>query len=77
MNLVITGRHLEITDALRQHIEDKINKANKYSNKIIEANVKLVVEKYRHTAEINIQLNRMVLVQKRKQRTCIPLSIGL
>ncbi len=64
MNIVITGRHFEITDALRQHINDKINKANKYSHKIIEASVKLGIEKYRHLAEINMQINGALLSAK-------------
>lgn len=64
MNLSITGRHLEITSALRDHIKDKTNKANKYSHKIIETNVILGVEKYRHTAEINVQLNGAMLSAK-------------
>jgi len=56
-NLSITGRHLEVTPALRQRIEEKISKLHKYSHHIIEANVILSVEKYRHVAEIILQLN--------------------
>jgi putative sigma-54 modulation protein len=64
MNLSITGRHLEITAALRNHIKDKIGKLSKHSHKIIEADVILEVEKYRHAAEIIMQLNGTTLSAK-------------
>ena len=64
MNLSITGRHLEITAALRNHVKNKINKADKYSYKIIETSVILGVEKYRHTAEINMRINGATLSAK-------------
>ena len=52
MEVVIKGRHLEITDALRSHIEHKISKIERYINKITEVDIILSVEKYRHMAEI-------------------------
>ncbi len=42
----------------------KISKANKLSHKIIEANVRLGVEKYRHTAEINLRIDGITLSAK-------------
>ncbi|MBI1824328.1 MAG: ribosome-associated translation inhibitor RaiA [Nitrospirae bacterium] len=61
MKIQITGRHLEITPTLKEYIEAKLHKIEKYSFNIIEAQVILEVEKYRHHAEITVVLDGMVL----------------
>lgn len=61
MKIQITGRHLEITPTLKEYIESRLHKIEKYSFKIIEAQVILEVEKYRHQAEITVVLDGMVL----------------
>ena len=54
MQLMITGRHVDITDPLRSHIEKKLEKIRKHFDRIIEVRVVLSVEKYRQFAEITI-----------------------
>ena len=39
MNIIITGRHLEITPAIRQYAEDKAGKLTKYYDLIQEIEV--------------------------------------
>lgn len=43
MDIRIIGKHIEITDAIREKIEDKISKFSKYYNNI--SNVEVIVEK--------------------------------
>jgi putative sigma-54 modulation protein len=57
MQINITGRHLEITNALREYVTTKIEKLGKYLH-IVEAHIILSVEKYRHTAEVTLQAKR-------------------
>jgi len=57
MNLAITGRHLEITEAMRNRIQDKLLKLDRFHSKITEANVILSMERYQHVAEILLQVN--------------------
>ncbi|MCX7913385.1 MAG: ribosome-associated translation inhibitor RaiA [Thermodesulfovibrionales bacterium] len=57
MNIIINGRHLEITPALKKYAEDKIGKFDKYLNNITEAIVTLTIEKYRHKAEVLLKVN--------------------
>lgn len=57
MNIIINGRHLEITPALRSYAEEKIGKFDKYVANITEAVVTLSVEKYRHKAEVLLKVN--------------------
>jgi putative sigma-54 modulation protein len=57
MQITVTGRHFEITDALRQRIENKIHKLDRYLDGITDVHVVLSVEKHRHIAEIILQAN--------------------
>ncbi len=54
MQLLITGRHVDITEPLRSHIEKKMQKIKEYFDQLIEVRVVLSVEKYRQFAEITI-----------------------
>ena len=54
MNVVITGRHFDVTEGMKAHVNDKITKLDKFSQKIVEAHIILEVEKFRHIAEITV-----------------------
>lgn len=45
MKIVIHGKNIEVTDALRQYIEEKLGRAEKFSRHILEMNVELCVAK--------------------------------
>lgn len=51
MQVAITFRHMEASDAVRSHIDTKLEHIQKYLLKPIEVHVTLSVEKFRHTAE--------------------------
>jgi putative sigma-54 modulation protein len=57
MNLNLTGRHLEITPAIRQHVSDKIAKIKGHFEGVMEVNVVLSVEKLRQKAEGSVHLS--------------------
>ena len=57
MNIIVNGRHLEITAALRNYAVEKISKFEKFLSNISEAVVTLSVEKYRHKAEVMLKVN--------------------
>jgi len=61
MNIIVTGRHLEVTSALRDYAEGKVKKFEKYISPISEALVTLSVEKYRHKAEILLKANGVLI----------------
>ena len=56
MNTAITGRHMEMTDALRAYIENGLRKLESHFDKVLDADVVLTVEKHRHIAEIVTQV---------------------
>lgn len=52
MNITVTGRHLNVSDSLRDYAEKKIKKLERYFNQLIDAHVILTVEKLDHISEV-------------------------
>jgi len=62
MNIIVTGKHLGLTPALKGYAEEKIRKFERYFSNITEAVVTLSVEKkYRHKAEVLLKANGMLI----------------
>ncbi len=61
MNIHITGRQIEVTEALKQAAGDRLSRLEKYLDGDAEAHVILAVEKRRHRAEIVIRDRRATL----------------
>ena len=57
MRIEISGRHMEITDALRSHVENGLKKIRTHFDKVIDVSVVLAVEKHRHLAEVTLHAN--------------------
>lgn len=57
MNLNLSGHHLEITPAIREHVLSKISKVKRHFDNVIDVNVILSVEKLRQKAEANVHLS--------------------
>ena len=54
MNVEYTGRHFEITPAIKKNVETGLHKIKKILGGVFEASVILALEKHRHKAEITI-----------------------
>jgi putative sigma-54 modulation protein len=59
MQVMVTFRHVEPTEGLRQHAEEKVQRVHKYLRRPIEAHVTLTVEKQRHIAEVQVSANHL------------------
>ena len=59
MQVMVTFRHVEPTDGLRQYAEEKVQRVHKFLRRPIEAHVILSVEKTRHIAEVLVTANRL------------------
>lgn len=57
MNVTITGRHMETTEAIKDYIQNALEKVKEHFDKVIDVKVILSVEKRRHIAEINLHAN--------------------
>jgi putative sigma-54 modulation protein len=61
MKVKITGKNITLTDALKNTIEKKIGKLDKYLNSSLEAHVTLSVQKSRQIIEVTIPFNGVIL----------------
>ncbi len=61
MRVIVSGKNVEVTDALRSSVESKISKMDKYFNKDVEAKATLSVEKSRQIIEVTIPINGTIL----------------
>lgn len=61
MQVNVTFRHMEATNALRQHAEKRLRRIAKYVHRPIDAHVILSVVKRRHIAEIILNADRTTL----------------
>jgi putative sigma-54 modulation protein len=57
MNLNLTGRHLEITPAIRNHVIDKLDKVKRHFDNVIDINVILSVDKLIQKAEATVHIS--------------------
>jgi len=54
MQLDITGRHIEVTEALREHVINRVSKIEEHFDLVTNVHCILTVEKTRHKAEATI-----------------------
>ena len=57
MKITVTGRRIEITDGIRDHLNKKMNKTITDLGNATDVHVALSVEKHRHFAEITLKTN--------------------
>jgi len=56
MNLSVTGHHIEVTDPLKDYVEEKMEKLERHFDQVTDIHVILNVEKLRQQAEATIDL---------------------
>src|SRR6185369_11370242 len=61
MQVSVTFRHIEATEALRVHAERRVQRIAKYVHRPVDAHVILSVTKRRHVAEIVLNADRTTL----------------
>lgn len=61
MNFIISGKNIDVTDALKERVEKKLSKLEKYLKKDVDVHVTLSVQKIRHIIEVTIPFYGFVL----------------
>jgi putative sigma-54 modulation protein len=61
MNINVRGKHIDVTPALREHVEKRLGRVTRFFEHLKEVNVVLKVEKERHIIEVTIPINGMTL----------------
>jgi putative sigma-54 modulation protein len=57
MNLHLTGRHVEITAAIRDYVVGKLDRINRHFEHVIDVNVIMTVQKLDQRIEANVHLS--------------------
>ena len=68
MQIQITGRHVEITEAIKKYVEDKVSKISNIFDNIIAVKVILSVEKEHQIAETIVNIPGTEIVAKSDNR---------
>ena len=66
MNLTISGHHLEVTPAIREYVQNKLERIIRHFDQVIDTHVFLAVDNLtekekRQKAEINVQVSGKTL----------------
>ena len=61
MQVAVHGKNIEITKALREYVEKKLGKIEKFVDHPIKAQANLYVERGRHIIEVTAELNGWIL----------------
>lgn len=56
MNLTVSGRHIDVTPALREYVNEKLNRITRHFDHVIDVNVILSVEKLTQKAEVEVHV---------------------
>ncbi len=57
MQVSITGHHVDVTDSLKFHVEEKIGKLKRHFDNVTDVHVILTVEKLNQKAEATVQIS--------------------
>lgn len=61
MNINVRGKNIDITPALREHVEKRLGRVTRFFENLREVHVILKVEKGHHIIEVTIPINGMTL----------------
>jgi putative sigma-54 modulation protein len=64
MQISVTFRHLDSSEALKNYVSDRLNKFKRYLDGPVEAHVVLSMEKFRHLADVTIDSNGRIIKGK-------------
>jgi putative sigma-54 modulation protein len=57
MQVSITGHHVEVTEALKAYVDEKISKIKRHFDNVVDVHVILNVEKLEQKAEAAVQIS--------------------
>ncbi len=57
MQISISGHHVDITDSMRNYVNEKVEKLDRHFDQALDIQVILTVEKLRHKAEATLHVS--------------------
>lgn len=61
MKVHVRGRNIDVTNALKEYVEKRLSKLDRFMDDLDEAQVTMKVEKDSHRVEVTIPVNGMIL----------------
>lgn len=61
MNVLVRGRNVEVTNALKEYVEKRVGKLSKFLDDVNEATVIMTVEGDSHKVEVTVPYNGVIL----------------
>lgn len=58
-NVIVTGRHVAVTDAMKSYALDKLSKLDKFHDRIIDVNVTMDRQRADHKIDIRMKVNNI------------------
>lgn len=77
MAIEITGRHVDVTDSMRQYAEKRLDKLLAEFPRVDKVHVILDVQKYRHIAEIVVHARRHIRLEAKETSDSMYASIDV
>jgi len=68
MNIQITGRHIEVTEAIKTYIQEKVGRTEHFFDHIVSTKVILSVENEIKVAEVTVSVPGVEIVAKAHDR---------
>lgn len=60
-NVVVTARHMHVTDGMKQHAIDKISRLDRIADRIVDVNVTMDIQKLSHNVEILMKYGHTII----------------
>ncbi len=60
MDITVTGRHVSVTQAMKEYAREKVQKCEKFKPKLQHLHIVMDVEKIRHKVEVNASASRHI-----------------
>lgn len=61
MQISVTGRHIEVTESLKDYVETKFEKLERHFDNVTDVHVILTVEKLNQKADATVQISGAIL----------------
>jgi len=58
-NITVTGRHVLVTDAMKDFAQEKISKIEKFTNRIIDVTIRMDIQKLDHRVDIVMMVGNL------------------
>lgn len=77
MNIILTGRNIDVTEALKNAVNDKLSKYEKYFKSDVDVHATMGVQKTRQIFEVTIPLKNDVIIRVEESSEDMYSSIDL